>query len=56
MLNKIFIQENVFENVVWNMAAILSGPQCVNYNIWLQHDLLIINLHRPCDTVWCHGT
>ena len=26
----IFIQENVFENVVWKMAAILSRPQCVN--------------------------
>ena len=26
----IFIQENAFENVVWNMAAILSRPQCVN--------------------------
>ena len=29
-LNKeFFIQENAFENVVWNMAAILSRPQCV---------------------------
>ena len=26
----IFIQENAFENVVWEMAAILSRPQCVN--------------------------
>ena len=25
----IFIQENAFENVVWNMVAILSQPQCV---------------------------
>ena len=25
----IFIQKNAFENVVWKMAAILSGPQCV---------------------------
>ena len=25
----IFIQENVFGNVVWKMAAILSRPQCV---------------------------
>ena len=25
-----FIQENAFEMVVWNMAAILSRPQCVN--------------------------
>ena len=28
-----FIQENAFENVVWEMAAILSRPPCVNdYN------------------------
>ena len=26
----IFIQENVFENVVWNVAAILSRSKCVN--------------------------
>ena len=26
----IFIQENVFENLVWNMSAISSRPQCVN--------------------------
>ena len=25
----IFIQENPFENVVWEMSAILSPPQCV---------------------------
>ena len=35
-LNKnlfIFVQENGFENV-WKMAAILSGPQCVNV-LWV---------------------
>ena len=26
----IFIQENLFQNVVWKMAAVLSQPQCVN--------------------------
>ena len=26
----IFIQENVFQNVVWKMSAILSRSQCVN--------------------------
>ena len=26
----IFIQENVFENVVWKTAAVFSRPQCVN--------------------------
>ena len=24
------IQENVFENIVWKMSAILSRPQCAN--------------------------
>ena len=28
----IFIQENAYENVVCQMAAILSRPQCVNNN------------------------
>ena len=28
-MNKdISIQENAYENVVWNMSAILSQPQC----------------------------
>ena len=32
--SNIFIQENAFESVVWEMAAILSRPQCVNiYNL-----------------------
>ena len=29
----IFIQENAFENVVWEMAAILSRPQCVKQGV-----------------------
>ena len=28
--SNIFFQENPFENVVWNIAAILSRPQCDN--------------------------
>ena len=32
-----FIQENVFESVVCEMAAILSRPQCVNAVIYKQH-------------------
>ena len=31
---KIFIQENAFENVIWEKASILSQPQCVN---WLRN-------------------
>ena len=30
--SNIFIQENAFENVVCEMAAILFWPQCVNIN------------------------
>ena len=30
----IFIQENVFENVVWKMVAILSQPQYVEHTMW----------------------
>ena len=26
----IFIKEDIFENVIWEMAAILCGPHCVN--------------------------
>ena len=34
-----FIQENAFENIVCEMAAILSEPQCVN-SLW------------PSDAIW----
>ena len=47
---KIFIQENVFENVVWKMLAILSQPRCANQNLnislhtghghWIHHNKL----------------
>ena len=33
----IFIQKNVFENVIWKMSAILSRPECVNYALCLFH-------------------
>ena len=29
LIEFLFIQENVFENIVWEMAAIVSRPQCV---------------------------
>ena len=29
----IFIQENVFENIVWKVASIFSRPQCVKHYI-----------------------
>ena len=35
----IFIKENVFENVVWKMAAILSRPQCVKAKAKWETDL-----------------
>ena len=33
----IFIRENTFEDVVWQMAAILSRPQCVSTFEWWTH-------------------
>ena len=33
----IFIQENTFEYVVWQMAAVLSRPQCIKANPHLQN-------------------
>ena len=32
--SNIFIEENVFENVIWKMASILSWPQFVKYPKW----------------------
>ena len=38
----IFVQGNAFENVVCNMAATFSQPQCVNITyIWQSGDILI---------------
>ena len=34
-INIIFIQENKYENVVCEMAAILSWPQCVQATLYL---------------------
>ena len=39
----IFIQENAFENVFWEMVAILSWPQCVNTSHYQNHRLFIVN-------------
>ena len=33
----IFIEENAHENVVYEMASILSRPQCVNRYISIKH-------------------
>ena len=41
--SNIFMQENIFENVVWKMAAILSRPQCV---ILLVHMCKIFQVWR----------
>ena len=40
-----FHSRNVFENVVWKMAAILYRPQCVNCS-HKKHDVLIENLQQ----------
>ena len=38
------MQENAFESVVWETAAILSGPQCVNsYAKHMSHTVTLPN-------------
>ena len=48
--SNIFIQENVFERVVCEMAAMLSGSQCVN-SLWLRdaiwHQRPLLPLPKP---------
>ena len=34
----IYIQENVFENIVWKMATIVSLPQSVKADTWSAMD------------------
>ena len=47
--SNIFIQENAFESVVCEMAAILSRPQCV-YDTWLLWRYLLVEwLWMYCD-------
>ena len=40
-INYIFIQEIIFQNILWNMAVILSRPQCTDttngYTSWPQN-------------------
>ena len=40
----IFFQENAFENVIWEMAAILSRPQCVKTQLSVNH---VLYSHLP---------
>ena len=43
----IFIQGNVFENIIWKMAAILSQPQSVKQvQLWLDWQPLIFNVQK----------
>ena len=44
----IFIQEIAFENVVWEMAAILSRPQCVNLILSFSDRLLTTKSRAVC--------
>ena len=43
------MQENAIENVIWKMAAILSGPQRVKY---LQAAISAFPLDTPIWKVW----
>ena len=58
----IFIQENIFENDVCGMAAILSRPQCVNHWILLKfctklntHNVMEKKLRQHAIFVWISG-
>ena len=61
-LNKnsnIFIEENAFGNVLRKTAAILSQPQCVEYNDqdrgFMCFSSMIENYHNSvCQTCYCH--
>ena len=49
----IFIQENTFEHVIWKMAAILSGTQCVKLSFGrLSHFAtalsIVVNANSHC--------
>ena len=48
--SNVFIHENVFENVVWKVAAIWSRPQCVELNHARKRDPLWLFL--KCDLGW----
>ena len=55
----IFIQENVCQNVVWKMPAILSRPQCVNPSNYVKNKnllsgsfLFICNDHDIMISIW----
>ena len=47
----IFTQENTFENVVWEMAAILSRPQCVKEAWDCNHMIKAIYIERRLATL-----
>ena len=50
--------ENAFENVVCQMAAILTWPQCVNSNIRVihsyNHELFTISMEKSALHSYCH--
>ena len=47
--SSIFIQENLFENIVWKKAAILSRPQCFK-NLAVNIQLSITDPDDMCET------
>ena len=56
--SNIFIHENAFENVVCEMASILSRPQCDNqhqdYTVWrrkVRCHFPVIHIHKHCYTI-----
>ena len=47
--SNIFIEENTFENVVGEISAILSQPQCANYMKWWESSLWGIFLTKAVE-------
>ena len=59
----IYIKENVFENVVWKMSAILSRPKCVNGVMFIYHWIThacacsyVLNAFKICMSEIVKGT
>ena len=44
----IYILENAFENVVSEIAAILSRPQYIDKNVWNEYQCLVVSVFFGC--------
>ena len=47
---KVFIQQNAFENIIWEMADILFQSQCVNKKYFCNHFAQELDMRfGPCE-------